>query len=289
MGGLSLMLRRGAIQAHPTISEGGYILSADKGDPEVFRILMSKGISSDGVGITKEDAEKVTSIGQWFRDNKNIIDFRELLFFTKVISIENDAFFGCSSLRMIDVSNISYIGAGAFYGCEVLTGEINVPKVTGKIGNGSFRNSKILSFIAPYATSIDATAFQYCSSMVTLDIRNVISIGIDAFFGCSTLETIDIRNASIVDNGAFYGCSALKLVDIQNPASIGDGAFYNCSALQAVVIRAITPPTLVSSNAFSGTNSCLIYVPDESIEVYKTAPNWSSIVSRIKPVSEYQG
>ena len=47
-----------------------------------------------------------------------------------------------------------------------------------------------------------------------------------------------------------------------------------------------TPPTL-NSNAYNGTHSDLkIYVPDASVEAYKTATNWSQYSSRIKGISE---
>ncbi|MBQ5394617.1 MAG: hypothetical protein IIU62_06250, partial [Alistipes sp.] len=41
-------------------------------DPEVFRVLMEKGVSSDGVGITTADVEAVTDIGTWFKGNTEI-------------------------------------------------------------------------------------------------------------------------------------------------------------------------------------------------------------------------
>ena len=48
---------------------------------------------------------------------------------------------------------------------------------------------------------------------------------------------------------------------------------------------AVTPPTC-GSNAFSQSGSCNIYVPDDSVNAYKTANNWSTYESYIKPISE---
>mgnify|MGYP000472681990 CR=1 FL=1 len=31
----------------------------------------------------------------------------------------------------------------------------------------------------------------------------------------------------------------------------------------------------------------IIYVPDDSVEAYKTATNWSNYADRIRPISEY--
>ena len=70
-------------------------------DAEVERVLMSKGVSSDGVGITIEDAEKVTSIGTWFYGNTAIESFDELDYFTGVTSISSNAFNGCANLQKL--------------------------------------------------------------------------------------------------------------------------------------------------------------------------------------------
>ena len=48
-----------------------------------------------------------------------------------------------------------------------------------------------------------------------------------------------------------------------------------------VEIQAITPPTLASSSAFDNQNNAPIYVPDESVDDYKTATNWVSLANRI--------
>jgi hypothetical protein len=70
-----------------------------------------------------------------------------------------------------------------------------------------------------------------------------------------------------------------------NVISINNDAFYGCSSLKSIVIKAITPPILGSS-AFDGS-TCSIYVPDESVEVYKDASTfWKVFKDRIKPISE---
>ena len=83
--------------------------------------------------------------------------------------------------------------------------------------------------------------------------------------------------------------SATNLQDITIPSSvayIGGNAFNWCSGLQWVIVERPTPPTLAISSAFSNTGNCPIYVPDESVEAYKAANNWSALADRIKPLSE---
>lgn len=57
--------------------------------------------------------------------------------------------------------------------------------------------------------------------------------------------------------------------------------FYTYNMV-SVTILATTPPTL-GSYVFSDTSNISIYVPSESVDAYKT--NWSSLASRIKPIS----
>ena len=49
-------------------------------DPVVEQICVSN-FSSDGVGVTEEDAAKVTSIDTIFRENTEIVSFDELQYF----------------------------------------------------------------------------------------------------------------------------------------------------------------------------------------------------------------
>ena len=84
----------------------------------------------------------------------------------------------------------------------------------------------------------------------------------------------------------FRGCSKLEYVIIgSNCAKIDTGCFSGCSALNYIKIYSNTPPT-IGTNVFSGS-TCYIYVPDDYIEIYKSATNWSSIQSRIKSLSTF--
>lgn len=62
---------------------------------------------------------------------------------------------------------------------------------------------------------------------------------------------------------------------------------YNATNM-TVIIRAITPPAAMDSykTAFKPT---AIYVPDESVNAYKTHSYWSYYASKFKPLSEYTG
>jgi hypothetical protein len=54
----------------------------------------------------------------------------------------------------------------------------------------------------------------------------------------------------------------------------------------AFIIVLSTTPFPLSSGALTNGNTCPIYVPDDAVDTYKTATNWSAYASRIKPISE---
>ena len=110
MGGLGLMFRRRAIQAHPTAGSD-YIKFADA---EVLRVLIANGVSSDGVGVTKDDALKLTSLGSIFKDNGTIVSFSELDYFLNVKQLTDYVFSYCVNLKSIGCSNIEVVKERCF-------------------------------------------------------------------------------------------------------------------------------------------------------------------------------
>ena len=111
------------------------------------------------------------------------------------------------------------------------------------------------------------------------------SIGDNTFSQCSSLRTCTIGSGvTTIGDFAFYGCDGLESVTISDSVtSIGNSAFYDCSSLTSVTVNAVTPPILGSS-MFINTNNCPIYVPCDSVDVYKAATNWSNYSSNIQGI-----
>lgn len=232
-------------------------------------------------------------------------------------TIGGSAFSGCESLTSVTISNIyTTIGGSAFAGCFKLT-NITIPYSVTTIGNYAFsRCFRLTSINIPNrVTSLGAWAFEFCSGLTSVTLSNsltsignyvfygcsgltsigsvgsgasveipnsVTSIGTQAFSYCAGLTSIDIPNSvTSIDNGAFSYCSSLTSVNIPNSVtSIGYLVFHDCSGLTSVTVNATTPPTL-GVDAFDNTNNCPIYVPCESVDLYKTAENWSAYADRI--------
>ena len=137
-------------------------------------------------------------------------------------------------------------------------------------------------------TNIAGNAFKGCSGLTELNIgTGVTTISFDAFNGCSQITSnIILPSIEGIDTSAFRNCEKLNSVTIGSACTfIRNNAFYGCSGLTSITIKAITPPTLGSAT-FDGS-TCPIYVPDESVDVYKDASSfWRELKDRIKPISE---
>ena len=185
-------------------------------------------------------------------------------------------------------------------------------KAVTSIGDLFKRNAEIKTFnefkYFTNVTSIANYAFEYCSALNTINLSNIITIGNYAFQSCAALEgdmilpnltslggsaftktgisSFVAPKIKTINSSTFARCPSLALVDFTDVTSIGTYAFEYCSALKTFICRNVTPPTLANTNALTGT-SCTIYVPDEAVDTYKAATNWSTYASRIKPLSEY--
>ena len=98
-------------------------------------------------------------------------------------------------------------------------------------------------------------------------------------------------------DGIFSFCPNLVLVDLgENCSSIGAESFGRGVGTSGknitIICRASTPPTLggtIFGKSYVNATIGGIYVPDDSVEAYKTATNWSAFADIILPLSQYNG
>ena len=165
-------------------------------------------------------------------------------------------------------------------------GRIYFNKPITKIDDFAFYNCYNLTSITipDSVTSIGIWAFSDCDSLTTVKIGNsVTSIGSYAFYNSDRLTSITIPDiVTSIGDYAFAICDSLTSVTIPDSVtSIGEGAFYNCESLTSVYCVAITPPALGYDVFNKNASGRKIYVPRNSVDVYKNADGWRTYSSYI--------
>ena len=199
-----------------------------------------------------------------------------------ITAIGESMFNSCHGLTSIDIPNsVTSIGMQAFLSCYSLT-NITIPNSVTSIGDEAFADCNIIDnvIIPDSVITIDDNAFDACVGMTAITLSNSLTtIGEHAFDACESLVSIDIPNSvTTIGNFAFHDCTGLLTVTLGTGVSqIGRNAFSNGSSLTSITSRAMMPASLTGGQdgrhltywSFNNTNGCPIYVPSESLELYK--------------------
>lgn len=306
-------------------------------DPAVEAICVANW-SSDGIGLTMEDAAAVTSIGTTFKGNTVIVSFNELEYFTGVTTLVASAFEGCSNLASLPIEHIVKFNDRALYGCTALTYDnLNLANCTSfgfnvlygvKVkklrfeklttlpqGSSAAQNYGDKNTLEELVISASVrTIPNYCfEGYINTDIilhEGITTINAQGFHKTGTKGDVNLPNLVTLSNGAYSSSKISRVMNLGAVSTIGKYAFQNCDNLEYVnipatvtkidnyafsdnatpmtmICRAAVPPTLVTT--FTSSTITAIYVPDASLEAYKTATNWSSYADRIHPLSEIEG
>lgn len=172
-----------------------------------------------------------------------------------------------------------------------LSGDIIIPDTVTYIRSYAFSGiHELTSVVASGVSSIGGYAFQSCINLESVSLGTINAIGGSAFFNCRKLATpITLSdNVTTLGGSTFFNCYKIPWVDVgAGVTSIGSQCFRYLDSCQYVIMRPTTPPTLATLNFIGvSTGSYPIYVPDASVATYKAANDWSSLASRIFPISD---
>ena len=147
-------------------------------------------------------------------------------------------------------------------------------------------------------TAIDDNAFAWSNYMEYVEIPNTVeTIGFQSFNGCNGLERAVIPSSvKRIASAAYSFCYDLTEVTIGSSLEkIGPSAFGWCNRLNKVVCEAIIPPVLddddtsvMYGDCFSSYSTATLYVPRESIELYRNSEIWGRF-SNILPIDSGAG
>ena len=147
-------------------------------------------------------------------------------------------------------SSVAGLPAYTFYGCAALT-EVVLPAEVKAIGAGAFTSCTSLSTInLKDVTHIGKQAFGFCEALTVVDLSAVINLYMEAFqeTGLTALslpEALAISDGLTANNfsshtGSFGDCKSLVSVNAPKLTSTGYKSFSGCSALTTLTLSALT-------------------------------------------------
>lgn len=232
-------------------------------DAEVKRICVSNW-DTDGNGeVNVSEAEAQKTLTKMFAGNTIIKTFDEFKYFNITLIVDGN-FVNCTSLKSIALPrSYTVLRYQDFKGTALE--HIELPDTLKEIGGNAFEGLVTLKNI-----SIP---------------DSVVTISKNAFSGAGILRFVYPPNITAID-GLGHNPN-LTYVEVGTKATtvtnMGD-----CPMLETLIVRAVTPPT---TDYWTLRNSKIpnIYVPDASVNAYKTASGWSGWATYIKPLSDYKG
>lgn len=149
--------------------------------------------------------------------------------------------------------------------------------------------AKFVNVSIPNDKIVIQQGFEFENESGIIIPNSVTNIGNAAFrdWTLNNQPLVIPNSVTSIGQQAFYAWSSNNqpLVIPNSVTSIDALAFWNWGLVPYIEMKGTTPPTLASANAFGNQNNAPIYVPDDSVDDYKTATNWVDLANRIFPIS----
>ena len=205
-------------------------------------------------------------------------------------------FAGCTSLKTVDLNNVTKIGKYAFQGCTALE-NIDLSKVTimnGYVFDGCTSLKSVdLSALTTVNSGYD---FQNCANLESVVLGSSLTkIGSSMFAGCVKLASIEIPESVTSIAGGAFKYTPIKSITIPSKVtSLMTGLFEGCTELETVEIKGkinyiygtvfkdcaklteFTIPNTVTTNAlgnriFEGTSITSLTIPKGYVKDWSNA------------------
>lgn len=246
----------------------------------------------------KIDAPQVAQVGEVLTVEEVGEDGKPKKWKTQMIDAGYDTILAAIDQAVFDKQLLVDILAGT---CETLTGDA----ITSIADYVFYKKQSLKTIDLPNCVSVGNNAFYGCGALTAVDLPMATSIGDFTFRDCTALTNVNLPVATSIARNAFQSCIALTSINLPMVTSIGNYTFFRCFSLTALVLSGTNVCTLANENAFgncyhilgttdsiynpTGAKDGYIYVPDDLVDSYKSATNWTTYASQIKPLSEFAG
>lgn len=150
--------------------------------------------------------------------------------------------------------------------------------------------TKLTSINLPNVTTVGDRAFMQCTSCTSINLPALQTAGQFVFNSMTSLEEAVFPEVTKMSHNCFVSCSNIKKVDFHKITYFGFSIFSGCTNFETLIVRTPSVAQMGSSNLLSNTKIAggtgYIYVPDDLVDSYKAATNWSNYANQIKGLSE---
>lgn len=206
---------------------------------------------------------------------------------TNSVTNMRNMFSYCQKLSSLNISNFN---------------TSNVTSMNGMFTNCWLLESLNLSNFNTSNVEDMGNMFSTCRVLTTLDLSGFVTTKVTSMYqmfnGCYELATLNMSNfnTSNVTNMTymFSYCYALTTLDLSSfdTTKANTNYMFNNSGIEKLIINRQDVFKMTNINMFNNTpisnGTGYVYVPDNMVETYKSATNWSNYADQIKPMSELE-
>ena len=144
----------------------------------------------------------------------------------------------------------------------------------------------------PKVTYIGTQAFHTCTGLTELSFPKLATMEAYAFQGCTKVHTVYMPLLTYLQASTFTDCISITELDLPKVTQMGNLSLSGCTNLTKLVLKAGTVCKMSNVAALNNTPIAkgvgYIYVPDNLVDSYKVATNWSTYANQIKGLSELE-
>lgn len=193
---------------------------------------------------------------------------------------------------------VTAIDENCFNECEGVT-SVTIPESITSLPSFCFENCSALEEvnIPNTVTSIGVFCFSFCRSLKNVTLpKSITALPMACFAECEAITDVVIpSHITALKDYSYSGCTGLQTIDLhENITALGEQCFAACSSAKTLICRIKTPlpiDSLFISNCNDNPNptafkdptdfksDCVLYVPAESLDAYKTADVWKNFTT----------
>lgn len=257
-----------------TITIPDSVVSLGQGAMSKCDMLQSASIGKGVSGIN----------GYMFNESKMLSDFT----IPDHVTYLGSYAFAQTALKSVAIpDSVTSVGEYLFNGCASLTSATVGRGIKGITDYMFAGCSTLKSVVIPEnVTTIGGSAFRGCRSLAEISLpEGLTSLGAYVFYGCQSLLSLVVPDGvTYINKYAFNGCHNMVSLTLGSGVKTIYADALDCDNLAKLYCKALTPPSFPNEN-WSGltylTSSCNIYVPTESVDLYKQASYWNSRANMI--------